>query len=101
MDKKELLKKFILHKVEVSTNEDKPYFIVRWSGLNELAKSLGYDLIEVIDEMVDDKLIKKALIDTKKGKALAIYLPKYQTIVSRKAKEILKEFKEFITQEKK
>jgi hypothetical protein len=100
MDKqKKQLKAFILQKVKNSTSPDRPYFIVKWSGLNELAKALGYDLLEVIDEMCKENVLKKALIPSKdrKTKLLALYLPSIP--ISKKAKDIMQEFQKFINKE--
>ena len=95
-EQKELLMEFIIHKVKEATTLEKPYYFVKWSGLFELARSMGYDLLEIIDNMVDRGLLKKALIKTKKGgkKVLAIYLPQYDPAVSKS--KLLKEFQEFI-----
>jgi hypothetical protein len=95
MEQKEQLIKFILNKIEKETTNEKPYFILRWSGLYELTRSMGYDLLSLIDEMHNRGLIKKALIPTKKGKKLlAVALP--SRILSDKSKKIFKEFQEFL-----
>jgi hypothetical protein len=92
---REELKKFIVEKVKQETSLDKPYFIVKWSGLFELARTYGVDLLELIDSMEKEGLIKKALLPTKnKKKLLAIYLP--DRAVSNKAKNLLKEFQSFL-----
>jgi hypothetical protein len=97
---KERLIKFILKKVKENTSLDKPYYILKWSGLFELCKSQGFDLLNIIDDMASQGLIKKALLPTKKKdkqgkpiKLLAIALP--DMIVSKKAKNILDEFNSF------
>ena len=101
MDKiKERLIKFILKKVAENTTIDRPYYVIKWSGLTELARSQGYDILEIIDEMHQQGLIRKGLIPTKKKdkegktiKLLAIALP--DRLLSRKAKEMLEEFENF------
>ena len=95
---KEALKAYILEKVKQETSDNKPYFIVKWSGLAELAKHYRFDLLQIIDEMEEEGLIKKALIPTKKDrkkKLLAIYLP--NRIISTKAKKIIQDFESFIS----
>jgi hypothetical protein len=87
---KRQLKAFILEKVKASVTPEKPYFFVRWSGLYELCKYYNIDLIELIDEMHNQGLIKKALIKKK----LAITLPDIE--ISQKVNKILKEFEEFL-----
>jgi hypothetical protein len=94
---KELLKKFIIEKVAKETSEQRPYYLVRWSGLFELAKSQGFDLLKIIDELVEENKLRKALIPSKKNKKeklLALYLP--NRIISKKQKQIISEFEEFI-----
>jgi hypothetical protein len=97
-DIKKGLKQFIVEKVKESTSEERPFFIVKWSGLYELTKSYGIDLLKLIDEMEQEGLIKKALLPTKKGKnkILAICLPERAKIGSKKAKMIMNEFQEFL-----
>jgi hypothetical protein len=87
---KEKLKLYILEKVKQSTSDDRPYFFVKWSGLFELCKIYGQDLLVLIDEMVAEGNLKKALI---KGK-LALYLP--SVTVNTKAKKIKDEFENFL-----
>ena len=87
---KQQLKQFIIKKVRENTTEEKPFFFLKWSGLYELCKNYNVDLIKLIDEMTKEGLIRKALI---KGR-LAIALPD-KSILSKKNKAILKEFKEF------
>jgi hypothetical protein len=97
-DVKEALKAYILEKVKKETSDSKPYFIVKWSGLAELAKHYSLDLLQIIDEMESQGLIKKALIPTRKDrrkKILAIYLP--NRIISNKAKNIIQDFESFIS----
>ena len=95
MDVKERLKAYILEKVKKETTVNKPYYIIRWSGLAELAQYYGCDLLQIIDEMVDAGLIKKALIPTKTGrKLLAICLPERAT--SKKARNIIQDFETFM-----
>ena len=97
-DVKDQLKKFILKKVRESVSIDKPYFIIKWSGLFELCRSMGQDLLEIIDQMDQEGIIKKALIKTKKGrKLLAVTLPELP--VSSKNKKLLEEFLEFVKEE--
>ena len=86
---------FILKKVEENTTPQRPYYILKWSGLTELCNAYGKDLLKIIDYMAEQKLIKKALIPTKTGKKklLAIALP--NRITSKKAKNLLQEFEEF------
>jgi len=98
-DIKEQLMEFILQKVKQETSKDKPYFILKWSGLAELCKAYGQDLLEIVDTMVERGLVKKALLPSKKDKKkklLAIYLP--NMITSDKTKKILNEFESFIKQ---
>ena len=90
MSIRENIKNFIVKKVKEETNPDRPYFFVRWSGLFELCKSYGLDLLELIDELVSENRLKKALIKKK----LAIYLPQYTP--SKKLKQIKNEFEEFL-----
>ena len=94
------LEKFILEKVKQGTTVDKPYFILKYSGMHELCKSYGFDLLEIIDDMHSKGLIRKALIPTKrkdeKGKPikiLAIALP--ENLLSKKAKNLIEEFENF------
>jgi len=95
MDQKKLLKEFILKKVKESVSIDKPYFVIKWSGLFELCRSMNEDLLAIIDEMDKEGTIRKALIKTKKGrKLLAITLPELS--ISTKNKQLLKEFLEFM-----
>jgi len=92
---KELLKKFILKKVKESVTVERPYFIVKWSGLFELCRSMNEDLLDIIDTMDREGLIRKALIRTKSGKKiLAITLPELS--ISNKNKQLLKEFLDFV-----
>jgi hypothetical protein len=94
MDIKEKLIKFILKKVEENTTENRPYYILKWSGLSELCRTYGYDLLKLVDLMVERGLIKKALIPTKSGKKiLAIALP--HRIKSKKTKNLIEEFENF------
>jgi hypothetical protein len=61
-----------------------------------LAKSQGYDLLELIDELCNDGLLKKALLPTRSGKKLlALALPE-RAVFTKKAKNILKDFEEFV-----
>jgi hypothetical protein len=87
---KNQLKAFILEKVKASITPEKPFYFLRWTGLYELCKAHGIDLVKLIDEMHKEGLIKKALI---KGK-LAITLPDIET--SKKTNKIFKEFEEFV-----
>jgi len=88
MDTREALKRFILQKIQENTSIDRPFYIIKWSGLHEMCKSLGVDLLELIDQMHEEGLIRKALLPTKKGKKiLAVTLPKYST--SSKAKKLI------------
>ena len=90
---KDALKNFIVEKVSKETSlPDKPYFFVRWSGLYELCKEYHLDLLELIDELVSEGKLKKALI---KGK-LALYLP--SVTVNTKAKKMKNEFENFLKQ---
>jgi hypothetical protein len=93
---KEMLKAYILEKVKKETTDSKPYFILKWSGLAELCKAYGEDLLKIIDEMEAQGLIKKALIPTKdrQKKLLAIYLP--NRIISNKAKNLIQDFENFM-----
>jgi len=94
---KELLKKFILKKVKESVTPERPYFIVKWSGLFELCRSMNEDLLDIIDTMDREGLIRKALIRTKSGKKiLAITLPELP--ISNKNKQLLKEFLDFVNE---
>jgi hypothetical protein len=88
---KEKLIAFILEKLKKETSSNKPFYFIRWSGLYELCKQNGFDLLELVDEMVDKGLIGKALIKKK----LAIYLSEYKPYVQRK--KIFKEFEEFLS----
>ena len=87
---REDIKNFIVKKVKESISPDRPYFFVRWSGLFELCKSYGLDLLELVDELVSENRLKKALIKKK----LAIYLPQYTP--SKKLKQMKNEFEEFL-----
>ena len=96
-DIKQQLMEFILHKVKQETSKDSPYFILKWSGLAELCKVHGYDLLEIVDTMVELGLVKKALLPSKKDrkkKLLAIYLP--NMVITEKTKKLLREFESFI-----
>ena len=86
------LKQYIIELLKQKTNKNNPFFFLKWSGLNELTKSYGIDLIELIDEMVKEGLIGKALI----RKKLAIYLPENKPYISKKFKELKEEFEEFL-----
>jgi hypothetical protein len=89
---RENLKSFILQKVRESTNKDKIYFFVKWSGLFELCRSYNENLLQLIDEMVEQGFLKKALI---KGK-LALYLPEYSEMVNKKTRTLKSEFENFL-----
>jgi hypothetical protein len=91
-DIREKLVAFILEKVRKETTPDKPYYFIRWSGLFELCKNYGIDLLNLIDYMVDKKLIGKALIKRR----LAIYLLDNKPYIQNKTKTIFKEFEEFL-----
>jgi hypothetical protein len=94
---REDLKKFIIEKVKKETSPDKPYFIIKWSGLFELTRAYGVDLLELIDSMEKEGLIKKALLPSKKNrsqKILAIYLP--NMVIPNKTKNLLQEFQDFL-----
>ena len=93
---REELKKFILEKVKANTNPNKPYFVIRWTGLAELCQAYGYNVVELIDELVKDKKLKKALLQGKKTKMLAVYLPEYSVYVSKKTQNIMSEFEKFL-----
>ena len=86
---REDLKNFIVEKVKQEVNTDRPYYFVRWSGLYELCGAYSLDLLELIDELVKEKRLKKALI---KGK-LAVTLP---NIPLGKQNKLMKEFQEFL-----
>ena len=88
---REDIKNFIVKKVKESVSPERPYFFVRWSGLFELCKSYGLDLLELVDELCSENRLKKALI----RKKLALTLP--DMITTQKTKALLKEFKEFIS----
>ena len=95
-DVREKLMRFILKKVREETTIDRPYYIIKWSGLFELCKVHNQDLLEIIDQMVEKGLLKKALIPSKKNKKvklLAVALP--DRVLTSKAKNLLKEFEAF------
>ena len=95
-DVREKLMRFILKKVREETTIDRPYYIIKWSGLFELCKAHNQDLLEIIDQMVEKGLLKKALIPSKKNKKvklLAVALP--DRVLTSKAKNLLKEFEAF------
>jgi hypothetical protein len=87
---KEVMKDYIVEKVKQSTSIDRPYMFVRWSGLAELCRMYNLDLLQLIDELAEEKRIKKAVI---KGR-LALSLP--DLAVSKKVKSLLQEFQEFL-----
>ena len=89
-DLKEALKEFIIEKVKQTIRPDRPFMFVKWSGLHEICKYHGFDLLELIDELCQEKRLKKAIIRNK----LAITLP--NMITSKKASELMKEFQKFI-----
>ena len=89
---KEALKQYIIELVRQKTNETNPYFFLKWTGLNELTKVYGFDLINLIDEMVEEKLIRKALI---RGK-LAIYLPENAPYINKKLQTLKNDFEKFL-----
>ena len=91
---KEDFKRFLLEKIKENTNPQKPYYILKWTGLFELARSLGLDLVEIVDQMAKEGIIRKALLPTKTGKRLlAVALPEYS--LSSKSKALLEEFLKF------
>ena len=90
MNVKEKFKNYILKKVYENTTSEKPYFFIKWSGLYELARHYQLDLLQIIDELVSENRLKKALIKKK----LAIYLPQYTP--SKKLKQMKNEFEEFL-----
>jgi len=91
---KEDFKRFLLQKIRENTSLQKPYYILKWTGLFELAKSLGLDLIEIVDQLANEGVIKKALLPTKGGrKLLAVSLPEFA--LSSKSKALLEEFLKF------
>jgi len=87
---KEALKKFIYEKVKQATTPERPYYFIRGTGLRELCQSYGIDILELIDEMTKEGLVKKALINNK----LAIYI--YRPINRKKLETIQKEFEQFL-----
>jgi len=87
---REDLKNFIIEKVKSSISKDKPYYFVKWSGLFELCKAYNLDLLEIIDELVEEKRLKKAIIKNK----LALTTP--DMAISKKAKTIIEEFNQFL-----
>ena len=89
---KEQLKAYIVELVKRSTTSDKPYYFIKWSGLPDLVKSYGYDILKLIDELVVEGKLKKALI---KGR-LAVYLPNVN--VNQKTKQLKKDFENFLKQ---
>ena len=89
---KEALKAYILEVVKKNTSNEKPFFFIRWSGLADLAKVYHYDVLNLIDELVAEGKLKKALI---KGK-LAVYLPNVN--VNFKAKKLRQDFESFLKQ---
>ena len=86
---KEDLKDYIVELVKKNVSIDRPYFFIRWSGLSELAKQYGLDILELIDELHNEKRIRKVLIKNR----LAITLPEYT--VSKKVKQLLNDFEQF------
>jgi len=87
---KEALKQFIYEKVKNSTSPDKPFFFVRGTGLQELCKSYNIDLLQLIDEMVKEKWLNKALINGR----LALYI--HKPINKKKLEQIRAEFEKFL-----
>jgi len=91
---REELKEFIIMKVKEATNENQPYFFVRGSGIPDLCKSYGYDALELIDELVSEKRLKKGLV---KGR-LVIYL--YKPINKKRLQQMQAEFEQFLKSRK-
>jgi len=89
---KEQLKDYIVDLVKRSTSKDRPYFFIKWSGLPDFAKTYGFNIIDLVDELVAEGRLKKALI---KGR-LAIYLPEFQ--ISKKVKQLQEDFERFLKQ---
>jgi len=89
---KEALKQYIIELVKQKTNKANPFFFLKWTGLSELTKLYGVDLLELIDEMVEEKLIRKALI---KGK-LAVYLPENAPYINKKLQVLKNDFENFL-----
>jgi hypothetical protein len=87
---KEALKNYVVELVKKNTSDDKPYFFIKWSGLPELAKQYGLDILDIIDELANEGRLKKALIKKK----LAIYLP--NRTISQKAKILKNDFERYL-----
>ena len=90
MDIREKIKEFIIEKVRKNTNEDRPFFFVRGSGLHELCKAYSLDLLEIIDELAKEKKIYKGLVNGK----LVLYL--HRPLNKKRLYNIKQEFEEFI-----
>ncbi len=87
---KEKIKSFILEKVRNSTTPDRPYYFVAGSGLKELADSYGYNILELIDELVKEKRLYRGLINRK----LVIYI--HRPLNRKRLEEIQDEFEKFL-----
>jgi hypothetical protein len=87
---KEALKQFIYEKVKNSTTQEKPYFFVRGSGLQELCRIYNVNLLELIDEMVNEKLLCKGLVNKK----LVLYI--HKPINKKRLEAIREEFERFL-----
>ena len=95
-DIKQALKMFIIQKVRDNTSSEKPYFVIKWSGLYELTKAYNIELLSLIDEMEKEGLIRKVLLPSKKNKQhkfLAICLP--ENVSSKKTRLMINEFEAF------
>ena len=93
-DVKEKFMQFVLQKVKENTSNSKPYYFPKWSGLPEMARELGLDFLEIVDEMHERKMIRKAIFKTRSGKRiLALSLP--NLTISKKVRALLEEFENF------
>ncbi len=89
-DIQEKLKQFIYQLVKENTSPEKPYFYIRGSGLSELCQKYQQNLLNLIDQMVKEKIVKKGLVNNR----LVLYI--YQPINKRRLEQIDKQFREFL-----
>ena len=91
-DLKQALKEYIMQIVRQNTSPGNPYYFPKWKGLVELCKLYGFNFVELVDELVSEKRLGKAII---KGR-LALFLPEYRTYGNKKVLALKQEFESFL-----
>ena len=79
-DLKQGLKEYILEVVRQNTSFENPYYFPKWKGLSELCRAYGFDFIKLVDELVSEGRLGKALIK----KRLGLFLPEYKIYANKK-----------------